>query len=240
MAYKKLIVALANSDNVEDINSTGDINVGSDLSITDYIIVPKASTTGMKVDLITPTFGFADIIGDQFSKNTGGTKPTLTAYNGVINSWQFSAGNEAYISYHIPHDYVKGTPIFLHIHWSHNSTVVTGGTVTFKLTSILAKGHNQQAFQTTPSVGTFVGTASTIQYQQIISEVLYSDGTPTGLQIDMDNLEPDSVIELTFEVDANNITSSAAVPDPFVHFVDIHYQSTGIFGTKDKAPDFYS
>lgn len=210
------------------------------LSIDGIINVPKASTNGIKVDLTTPTFGFADIIGDQFSKNTGATKPTLATYNGAINAWQFGAGDEAYMSFHIPHDYVKGSPIFLHVHWSHIATTVTGGTLTFKATSILSKGHNQQPFQSTPSVGTFTGTASTVQYQQILSEVLYSDGTPTGLQIDTDNLEPDSVIEMTFELDANNITvSGGGVPDPFIHFVDIHYQTTSIIGTKDKVPDFY-
>jgi len=205
------------------------------------LVMDKATNIGIKVDNVTPTFGFADIIGDQFSKNTGATKPTLATYNGVINAWQFGVGDEAYISFHIPHDYVAGTPIFLHVHWSHINTFVTGGTLTFKATSILSKSHNQQPFQSTPSVGTFTGTASTVQYQQILSEVLYSDGTPTGIEIDTANLEPDSVIEMTFEVDANNITvSSGGVPDPFVHFVDIHYQSTGLMGTKDKAPDFYA
>lgn len=217
------------------------INPQEKLSVNGIINIPKASTSGIKVDLTTPTFGFADIIGDQFSKNTGATKPTLATYNGAINAWQFGAGDEAYMSFHIPHDYVKGTPIFLHVHWSHIATTVTGGTLTFKATSILSKSHNQQAFQSTPSVGTFTGTASTTQYQQILSEVLYSDGTPTGLQIDTDNLEPDSVIEMTFELDANNITvSGGGVPDPFIHFVDIHYQTTGIIGTKDKVPDFYT
>lgn len=200
----------------------------------------KSSGAGIKIDTDTPTYGFADLLGDQFSKNTGATKPTLAAYNGAINCWQFSAGDEAFMSYHIPHDYVKGTPIFLHIHWSHISTLVTGGSVTFKATSIYSKGHNQAAFGN-PVVGTFTGTASTTQYQQIISEVLYSDGTPTGIELDTDLLEPDGVIEMTFELDANNITvSGGGVPDPFIHFVDIHYQTTGLIGTKSKAPDFYT
>ncbi len=243
----------SDSDGDLDIHATTsiDLNIGGseigsvntngiNLIDANFLIMDKASGNGIKVDTTTPTFGFRDIIGDQFSKNTGATKPTLTAYNGVINSWLFGVSDEAYISYHIPHDYVAGTPIFLHVHWSHIVTTVTGGTVTFKLTSILAKAHNQQPFQSTPSVGTFTGTASTVKFQQILSEVLYSDGTPTGLEIDTADLEPDSVIELTFEVDANNITvSSGGVPDIFVHFVDIHYQSTNI-GTKDKVPDFYA
>lgn len=210
------------------------------VAVAGNIVLPKTSGNGIKIDNAAPTFGFADIIGDQFSKNTGATKPALVTYNGVIKSWQFGVGNEAYISYHIPHDYVAGTDIFLHIHWSHIGTLVTGGTVTFKATSIYAKGHNQAAFGT-PAAGTFTGTASTTQYQHILSETQYSDVTPTGLQIDSDLLEPDGVIELTFELDANNITvSGGAVPDPFVHFVDIHYQTTGLIGTKDKVPDFYA
>lgn len=201
-------------------------------------VMPKASGNGIKVDLATPTFGFADLLGDQFSKNTGATKPTLTTYNGAINAWLFGVGDEAYMTYHIPHDYVKGTDIFIHIHWSHISAIVTGGTVTFKVTSIYSKGHSQAAFGA-PVVGTFNGDASTTQYMQVLTEVQYSDSTPTGLQLDTDLLEPDGVIELTFEVDANNITSGGAVPDIFVHYVDIHYQTTGLIGTKSKAPDFY-
>ena len=209
------------------------------INATTNLYMPKASGNGIKVDLTTPTFGFADLLGDQFSKNTGATKPTLTTYNGAIQAWLFGAGDEAYMTYHIPHDYVKGTDIFIHIHWSHISTIVTGGTVTFKATSIYSKGHSQSAFGA-PVVGTFVGDASTTQYMQVLTEVQYSDSAPTGLQLDTDLFEPDGVIELTFEVDANNITSGGAVPDIFVHYVDIHYQTSGLIGTKAKAPDFYS
>lgn len=214
--------------------------LNGNLDVNGFLILPKASTSGIKVDRTTPTFGFADILGDQFSKNTGATKPLLTTYNGAVQGWQFAASEEAFMTFHIPHDYVKGTDIFLHIHWSHIGTLVTGGTVTFKATSIYAKGHNQAAFTSTPAVGTFVGTASTTQYQQIITEVQYSDPTPTGLEVDTDLLEPDGLIEMTFEVDVNGITvSGGGVPDPFIHHVDIHYQSTGLIGTKAKAPDFY-
>lgn len=206
-----------------------------------FLVLRKASGSGIKVDISTPTFGWADIIGDQFANNTGATKPSLTTYNGAVTSWQFGVGDEAFMSFHIPHDYVKGTDIFLHIHWSHTGTLVTGGTVTFKVSSIYAKGHDQEAFTTFPVIGTFVGSASTIRYRHILTEVQYSESTPTGLQVDTDLLEPDGVIEMTFEVDVNAMTvSSGNVPDPFIHFVDVHYQTTGLIGTKDKVPDFYA
>ena len=84
-----------------------------------------------------------------------------------------------------------------------------------------------------------MGTASTTQYQHILSETQYSASAPAGLQLDTDDLEVDGVILVRLEMTTNNITSSGAVPDPFIHYVDVHYQSTGI-ATKAKAPDFYT
>ena len=212
-------------------------------------VLSKAAGRGIKVDFATPTFGFADIIGDQFSKNTGPTKPTLATYNGVINAWQFGDGDEAYMSFHIPHDYVPGTDIHLHIHWSQTSATATGGTLDFKYTGIYAKSHNQASgstFTSTPITATFStidindGGGGLNQYQQFLTEVTISAATATAALFDRDDFEPDGVIELTFEMDANNLTNSVAVLDPFIHFVDIHYQTTGLIGTKDKAPDFYA
>jgi len=224
------------------------IDVGMGYDGTDFIIdtqlvgtgalaLPKTSTSGIKVDTTTPTFGWRDITG-EITNAGGANKPTNTTYRGGIDQFRFSAGDESIIRYHIPHDYVAGTDIHIHVHWSHISAIVTGGTITFTAESIYAKGHNQTAFSA-PVTGTFVGTASTTQYQHIISETQYSASSPAGLQLDTDDLEPDGVILIRLEMTTNNITSSGAVPDPFIHEVDIHYQSTNI-GTKDKAPDFYT
>lgn len=213
------------------------------------VVLEKTSGRGIKVDITTPTFGFADLLGDQFSKNTGATKPTLAAYNGAVDAWQFANGDEAFLTYHIPHDYVPGTDIHLHIHWSQTSATVTGGTLDFKYTFIHAKGHNQasgSAFTSTPITGTFSsinindGGAGLTRYQQHFTEVTISAATATAALLDRDDLEPDGVIELTFEMVTNNLTDSVTVLDPFIHYVDIHYQTTGLIGTKAKAPDFYT
>jgi hypothetical protein len=223
-------------------------------STTDWVI-NKTSGVGIKVDLANPTFGWADLLGDQFAKNTGGTKPTLVAYNSEIpgtsiDAWQFSDGDEAFLSFHIPHDYVPGTDIYLHIHWSQNNVGATGGTIDFKYFAIYAKGHNQvsgSAFTSTPITATFSsididdsgsGGSGLAQYQQHITEVIISGASATVALFDRDDFEPDGVIELTFEMDANNLTGTPS--DPFIHYIDIHYQTTAIIGTKDKAPDFYT
>ncbi|KKN28257.1 hypothetical protein LCGC14_0856120 [marine sediment metagenome] len=211
------------------------------------IIVPKASGIGFKVDVSAPTFGFADLLGDQFSKNTGGTKPTLTAYNGAVDAWQFSNGDEAFLTYHIPHDYVPSTDIHLHIHWSQNAAGATGGTVDFKYSAIYAKGHNQvsgSAFTSTPITDTFSSIniddsgSGLFRYQQHITEVTISAASATAALFDRDDLEPDGVIELTFEMTTTNLTGTPSLP--FIHFVDIHYQTiAGKMGTKNRTPNFY-
>ena len=221
---------------------------GALVNVLGTLVLPKTTGVGIKVESTAPTFPWRDLLGDQFSRNTGGTKPTLSVYNGDVDAWQFSDGDEAFLSFHIPHDYVAGTDIHLHIHWSQTYDSATGGTLDFKYFAVYAKAHNQTSGSvfgpSTPITATFSsidindGASGLLQYQQHLTEVVISAATATGALFDRDDFEPDGVIELTFEMDANNLTG-VAVTDPFIHFVDIHYQSTNI-GTKDKAPDFYA
>ena len=224
-----------------------DLHADTKLDNAKFLIIDKASGNGIKVDTATPTFGFADLLGDQFSKNTGASKPTLVAYNGAIDGWQFGNGDEAFMSYHIPHDYVLGTDIFLHIHWSQNATGATGGTIDFKYFAIYSKGHNQvsgSTFTSTPITATFSsidindGGSGLNQYQQHFTEVIISGASATVALFDRDDFEPDGVIELAFEMTTTNLTGTPSLP--FIHYVDIHYQTTGLIGTKAKAPDFYT
>ncbi len=239
-------VGVNNELNIGDL-ITGDLSALT-TSLAGILILPKANTNGIKVELAAPTFPWRDIIGDQFTRNTGPTKPILATYNGAIKSWQFGDGDEAYLSFHIPHDYVVGTDIHLHIHWSQTSTTATGGTIDFKYFAIYAKGHNQASgstFTSTPVTASFSsidindGGGGLNQYQQHLTEVIISASTPTAALLDRDDFEPDGVIELTLEMDTNSLTNSVSVLDPFIHFADIHYQSTNS-GTKDKVPDFYT
>lgn len=200
--------------------------------------VGKVSGRGIRVDTTTPTFGWRDLLGAIRTRGVGATDPNDATYRGNIKGYQFDVNDEAWIEFHVPHDYVAGSDVHLHFHWSHNSAIVTGGTVTWGADLTYAKGHNQAAFPA-PVNPTVIGTASTTQYQHIITEVQVSASTPSAVQIDSDDLEPDGLILARVYLGANNITSSGAVPDPFLHFADIHYQTTNI-GTKQKAPDFYT
>lgn len=236
-------------DSIKESTTDAGVTFSDDILLAnaEFLVFDKASGNGIKVDTATPTFGFADLLGDQFSKNTGGTKPTLVAYNGDVDAWQFSNGDEAFLTYHIPHDYVPGTDVHLHVHWSQNAAGATGGTVDFKYFAIYAKGHNQASgstFTGTPKTATFSsidindGSSGLSQYQHHLTEVTISAATATAALFDRDDFEPDGVIELTLEMDATNLTGTPS--DPFIHYADLHYQTTGIIGTKARAPDFYA
>jgi len=218
---------------------TGATPTFAGLTLTGDLVLPKTTGNGIKVDTATPTFGWRDLLG-KITNAGGANKPTNATYRSGISQFQFSAGDESIIEFHIPHDYVAGTDIFLHVHWSHIGTFVTGGSLTFTAESAYAKGHEQAAFSA-PASGTFVSdTATATQYHHMVSETQLSASSPAGLQLDTDDLEPDGVVLMRLEMTTNNITvSEGAVPDPFIHFVDIHYQSTNI-ATKAKVPDFYA
>ena len=240
-------VIVTNGPGTIGLSTPQDIHTGAKPTfagalLTDDLVVPKAAGKGIKVDVAAPTFPWRDLLGDVFARNTGGTKPSFTTYRDTLLDYQFGVADEEYFKFHIPHDYVLGTDIHLHIHWSHTRAAgaqqVNGGTITLGYEMSYAKGHNQAAFPASVS-GSITGTASVTQYQHIISEGQVSAAAPSGSQIDSDDLEPDGVIIARLELTANDITvDGGAAPAPFIHYADIHYQSDSV-GTKQKAPDFY-
>jgi hypothetical protein len=235
-------------DIVGTLDVTGDVGLGDSTSdtTTNYgmLVLPKTTNYGVQVDTTTPTFGFRDLKGNINVKYVGvGSPPNLAVYRGgSIRQFEFAVNEEVFMEFHVPHDYVPGSDLFIHVHWSHNATTVTGGTVTWGWQISYAKGYNQvsgSAFSaeinpTAPS------TASTTQYQHIIEEIQLSATSPSATQLDSDDIEIDGVILVRCYLSANAITvSGGGVPDPFLHYCDLHYQSTNI-ATKDKNHPFYT
>ena len=146
------------------------------------------------------------------------------------------------MEYHIPHDYLPGSDIFVHVHWSQ-IVVDTGGpagvpgNVKWQFDLSYAKGHGQAAF-TAPVSSFVIQQASSVQYQHMLTEVAVS--TPGGAvdRIDTSLMEPDGVLLVrAFRIPTDVVDTLNQAP--FVHYVDLHYQTTGVMGTKQKAPNFY-
>lgn len=219
------------------------------LTVAGNLNLPKTSGNGIKIDGAASTFGWRDLLGQIITKGVGASDPDWAAYRGTLSQYRFSDGHvhEAWVNFHIPHDYVPGTDLHVHVHWSQ-IVVDTGGpagvpgNVKWYFDFSYADGHGTAGGAADPFIAALtqsvVQQGSTTQFGHMIAEVAVSNDGGDATHLDRAVFEPDGVIQLRIYRDNGDAADTLDV-EPFVHFTDIHYQSTNI-GTKQKAPDFYT
>jgi len=205
------------------------------------------SGAGIKVDTTTPTFGYRDLLGPIDVKTIGATDPVWAVYRGSIYAYTFnSATTEAFITFHVPHDYVPGSDMFIHMHWSQN-VVDTGGTagapgnVEWKFDITYADGHGTPGGSAdpfpAPKTITVVQQGSTTQYGHMIAEVQFTSNGGSATTIDRNTIVVDGLILVRVYRTKANVADTLNQA-PFGHTCDIHYQSNNL-ATKNKSPNFY-
>jgi hypothetical protein len=226
---------------------------GSYLKIGASAVLPMESGRGLMVDPSAPTFGWRDILGHVVAKNTGASAPDWVAYRtsgaASISQYRFTNGHEheCWLSFHSPHDYVPGTDLYIHTHWSQ-ITVDTGGAagapgkVEWVFDVSYADGHGTPGGTadpfTAPFITSVVQQGSTTQYGHMIAEAQLTNAGGDSTHLDRNTIKVDGIVMVRLHCDSAH-SNHTLNQDPFVHFVDIHYQSNGM-GTKQKSPDFYS
>lgn len=207
----------------------------------DVLVFPKAAGNGLKVDTTSPSFGWRDLLGRIQPKTVGAGTPTLATYRGGnVNEFAFAASDVVDLQFHMPHDWA-GTDLFIHVHWSHHGTAISGSFVCDFYTTF-AKGFGGAIFPAEVNTTLTVSTpdvATIPQYSHRTDEVQLSAASPTANQIDTDNLEVDALLLIRMKTTTIPTITGGATNKPFVHHIDIHYQSTSM-GTKAKAPNFYT
>ena len=220
--------------------------VDGDLTVNGDLVLAKTEGAGIKVDKVSPSFGWHDLLGEPHIHEASANDPVWSVYRGTIRQFQYSnvLMNETWYEYHIPHDYVSGTDLFVHVHWSQIAVDTGGpagvpGDAKFYFDITYAQGHGTPGGSADP-FGAAVTTsvtqqASTTQYGHMLAEtIITDDGTSL---IDRNRIAPDGVLFVRMyrdPADADDTLDQA----PFIHYVDIHYQTPNI-GTKQKTPDFY-
>lgn len=212
------------------------------------LVMDKASGGGMKVDLLNPTFGWRDIIGPIEIKTAGATDPVWAVYRGSIYAYTFdTATAEAFFTFHVPHDYVPGTDMHVHMHWSQivvDSGGAAGvpGNIEWSFDITYADGHGTAGGAADPFVApitvTVVQQASTTQYGHMIAEVQFSNNGGTGGLLDSNTFRVDGLVLVRAYRTKGNAADTLNQA-PFGHTCDIHYQSNNS-ATKNKSPDFYT
>lgn len=201
--------------------------------------VPSTQTGGVKVGThIDDVYPWHDLLSTLHVDPSSPLAPQFIPYAGNIKGRAFDEGDEAFIEFHIPHDYLMGSEMHIHAHWSQNSAVTIGGSVTWGFEIIYAKGHDQDVFDT-PILVAVTQMCTGMQRMHHIAETVLTSESGSGTTLPVGDIEPDGIVMVRVYLDSNDlVTSDASVPLPFLHFVDIHYRSTGV-GTRNKAPNFW-
>jgi hypothetical protein len=221
-----------------------DINKANEMAFAG-IVLPCSETTGIKCDFDNPTYGWKDLVGQIVPRSGGQAAPAFTAFRGgKVKEYAFSNTDIIdNITFHMPHDYVLGSDMFIHIHWGHNGTAISG-TFAGNMNIMYSKGYTQagEIFEaetvipwtlSTPDVTTFP------RWSHNIHEFQMSAPAGAGGLIDTDKLEIDGLIVVQFETTTvPSITGSATSNLPYVFTIDIHYQSTET-ATKNRNYPFY-
>lgn len=188
-----------------------------------------------------------DLQGPVIAQGSGPGWPTFGTWRNESEAYHFSTGDEAHFNFHIPHDYAIGTDVYIHVHWGHNGTNISGNMVWDLEVEHAARtaGVPYGTFSTgvTPSINsnTISGTMNLTnfpQYCHVVEEIQLSASTPSATQIDTDDIAPDSII-LVHITPSTIPTITGGTGEPFLFTVDIHYQAD-IEGTKNKDPNFYT
>lgn len=203
----------------------------TDLELAGYLTLPKTSGYGIKVDETAPTFGWRDLTAPVDVRGVGGNDPAFAVYTGTtLRAFQFSATvmNEVFFVYHVPHDYVPGTNIYFHAHWSNAAAVPNTGNVVWSFDYSFSKGFSQAAFPAV-STATVIAASPATRYTHNVSETA---------AVTIASMEIDGLILVRAYRDAAN-ASDTCTDDVFLHTCGIHYQSSNM-ATKNKAPNFYA
>ena len=230
----------ADTDSVLEVqNGAGDLT--SKILGDGTFVLPKTSGIGFKLDTTTPTYPWKDLLGRIDIDETGVNAATLGAFiGGSVRNYAFGTGDKCDLVFHIPHDYVPGSDFFIHIHWAHNGTAISGDFVG-SLAYTYAKGHNQAIFAAEKTVDVTYSTvniATTPRYQHRIDEVQLSSSGGSATLLDSSLIEADGLISMNYTQTTIPTITGGSPNAPYIFFIDIHYQSTGL-GTKQKSPPFW-
>lgn len=172
------------------------------------------------------TGGWRDLTADINVRTSGAGSPAWTNFGAPpFAAYKFLVGDTAQVNFHVNHDYLPGGQILLHLHSTTSGT--DANVVRWQITYSVAKGHNQQNFDTTGTVTTIDTTPHGTAWRHYVTEM--------GSSITLTNVEPDSLILVQIKRITNGATDNT--DDVLLLTADCHYQSDRSV-TKNRAPNF--
>lgn len=204
--------------------STNDLKVGT-TGLPDATSDHTVQTAG----IVLHQRGWRDLVAPFTSTSAGGAAPTLATLSNGTRLYRFSVNDSVHASYHVDHDYAPNTNAYHHVHWFPETAMAEGDTVTWRISYVVGKGHDQNGnllaartdidmTYTAPVGGTAAGT-------HIVTEA--SDLQAYSLE------EPDTVV--LAEIKLQGVTGYAG--NVVGIQADLHYLSDREV-TRNKTPGF--
>ena len=176
--------------------------------------------------------GWNDLVQDV-TVRSGSNAPSPTIFIGGISAYEFSPTtmNECFVNFHMRHDYIAGTMVYPHVHWSHNTDAA--GVVRWGFEYTLARRNDSTGNVTFASPSTlYIEHTVTLgeTYQHHVNEAA------DGAGIAGTDLQEDALILCRVFRDATHANDT--YPDP-IHLltVDIHYECNTL-STPLRTPPF--
>jgi len=173
-------------------------------------------------------YGWRDLKLATIGAAAGAGTPSLANFGatggGAIKQMSFGIGDSIYLSGHIEHDYLIGSTVFPHVHWSTNGTNVN--TVKWQITCIIAKSHDQDNFGNDVIITVEEAAAGTAWRHMLTEDT-----------VGFDALEPDALWLIELKRISNGGTDNTDVV--FGLYADFHYQ-TMQYSSPNRTPNFYT
>jgi len=207
---------------------TGTTQLIGDVTSVNNVIFTSNSGIGLKLNPSSPAFGWKDLLGQIAPRVGGGAAPAFTAFRGTnVRSYNFQAADIIdQMVFHIPHDYVQGSTLYLHPHWGHNGTNISGN---FVINWYLqyAKGYSQSAFNSEINITQTIVTTATTHKQWYHNINEFAITTPTGSTTSLDGrlIEPDGLLIVSLITTTIPTITGGVSSLPFIFQADLHYQS---------------
>lgn len=182
---------------------------------------------------------FDDYVQSGLAVTLGASAPTLTAFRNNVSLYAFAGSGPAeqvFFTVHILHGIKRGTPITLHVHFSHSTASPASGAVKWNVDWTLARGYQAGTFNTgtTTSSGT-MSVVTTVNTEPYVHHITDDDSMTIPAQTE---LEPDSVLLCRLYRDAGDAQDTFA-GNAFLINIDSHYQKDKV-GTVERNRPFDS
>ena len=161
-------------------------------------------------------YGWNDLLFPGLTIVAGASAPDWAVLRDGINAYAYDAANpeQAWGSIHLLHDYVPGTDLYPHVHWTHNNVTPTGA-VRWGLEYTIARGYEIDTFPASTTIT--IDVTAGAQYAHHIEEFASVSGT---------GLVADTIMLFRIFREAGNAADTFGT-DAFLLHMDVHYQSDG-------------